>query len=146
MATLFKRSNGIYYHIVRVHGRYIWKSTGARSKSEARKVVAGNFRKPAATPPELTLSEYTSQFLHYAQTNFATATVSLYKQAASAFNRVVGDFNLKAYTVWDVEAFKSKRLQEVSPVKVNIDFRTLRAFFQTALRWKLISENPFHGV
>jgi integrase len=31
-------------------------------------------------------------------------------------------------------------------VKVNIDFRTLRAFFETAVRWKLIEDNPFRGA
>ena len=58
----------------------------------------------------------------------------------------MGNRNLDVYTVFEVESFKAKRLEEVSAVKVNIDFRTLRALFQTAVRWKLLQENPFHGV
>jgi integrase/recombinase XerD len=42
-----------------------------------------------------------------------------------------------------VEQFKVKRLEEVSDVKVNIDFRTLRAAFSLAVRWNLIPDNPF---
>jgi integrase len=42
-----------------------------------------------------------------------------------------------------VEQFKVKRMEEVSDVKVNIDFRTLRAAFSLAVRWGLIQENPF---
>lgn len=87
-----------------------------------------------------------SQFLEYARANYAPTTVLLYRQIVNSFIRIVGDFYIKAYTVMDVETFKAKRLKEVSPVKVNIDFRTLKALFQTAFRWKLIPENPFHGV
>jgi integrase len=42
-----------------------------------------------------------------------------------------------------VESFKSARLGKVSTVKVNIDFRTLRAAFNIAMSWGLITENPF---
>ena len=82
----------------------------------------------------------------YAVTNFAPTTVLLYKQAVGTFRRLIGNRQLKAYTVRDVEAFKTHRLKEVSPVKVNIDFRTVKAFLQTALRWELIEKNPFSGV
>jgi hypothetical protein len=32
---------------------------------------------------------------------------------------------------------------EIGPVKVNIDFRGLRAAFNIAVNWNLIKENPF---
>jgi integrase len=143
MATLYRRSNGIYYSISYFHGRQIWRSTGARSKKQAQKVLAGKARSRKTAPSEITLSGFTSQFLHYAQTNCSPGTVLLYEQAARTFGRIIGDFHLKAYTVQDVEEFKSRRLKEVSPVKVNIDFRTLKALFQVAIRWSLLETNPF---
>jgi integrase len=45
-----------------------------------------------------------------------------------------------------MEEFKSVRLSQVSPVKVNIDFRTLRAAFNIAVSWGIIEENPFKRV
>ncbi|HXG38677.1 MAG TPA: tyrosine-type recombinase/integrase [Bacteroidota bacterium] len=146
MATLFKRSNGIYYYVTSHHGRRVWRSTGARSRAEAEKFISSGFKSRDAHNPDLTLSQFTPQFLQYAETNLAPPTVLLYKQAIGTFRRLIGDFNLRSYTVQDVETFKVKRSREVSSVKVNIDFRTLKAFFQTALRWNLIQENPFLGV
>jgi hypothetical protein len=80
MATLIKRSNGIYYQIVNFHGRQIWKSTGVRSLIQAKKVIANNFKKDV-TPVDLTLTQYANQFLQYAETNFAPGTRMLYDQA-----------------------------------------------------------------
>jgi site-specific recombinase XerD len=146
MASLFKRPNGVYYLITNVNGRQVWKSTGARSKREAQKIIREGFKKVQPTPPRLTLTQFIPQFLAYAETNFARTTVLLYKEAIEKFKSILGDFPLSAYTTHDVEEFKSKRLKQVSMVTVNINFRTLRAFFQTAVRWKVIDENPFRGV
>ncbi|MDI6804211.1 MAG: phage integrase N-terminal SAM-like domain-containing protein [Bacteroidota bacterium] len=97
-------------------------------------------------PTELTLSKFMPQFLEYARANYAPTTVLLYQGIVNSFIRIMGDYSIKVYTITDVEAFIAKRLKEVSPVKVNIDFRTMRALFQTACRWKMIDENPFHNV
>jgi integrase len=145
MKTLYKRPNGIYYHVVVKHGRRIYQSTGAKTKSEAEKFLSKNSN-PIESISYLTLSKYAPQFFAYANTNLAPGTVLLYEQVIRVFIRIIGDFKLTKYTIRDVELFKTSRLKEVSPVKVNIDFRTLKALFQTALRWKLITENPFHGV
>ncbi len=145
MACLFRCPNGFYYEVSNLHGRRIWRSTGCRRKSDALKFLASE-RKEAHRRPQLTLSQFEKQFLVYAETNFAPTTVLLYKQVISTFKRLIGNRHLKAYTVQDVETFKTLRLKEVSPVKVNIDFRTVKAFLQTALRWELIEKNPFSGV
>jgi site-specific recombinase XerD len=146
MASLHKRSNGVYSYITYINGRHVWRSTGSRSKKEAERIIASNFKEKKKQAPRLTLSMFSVKFLVYANTNLAHGTVLLYEQADRVFIRLLGDRNLDDYTLLDVEAFKAKRLGEVSAVKVNIDFRTLRALFQTALRWKFIIENPFHGV
>jgi integrase len=45
-----------------------------------------------------------------------------------------------------VDTFKTKRLGEVSRVTVNIELRSLRAAFYTAVRWKVMCDNPFRDV
>jgi hypothetical protein len=144
MAILMKRSNGIYYHITDFHGRRIWKSTGAKLRTEAIQLIKQNFKRPEL-PIEVSLSQFQQQFIAISEANYAPTTILLYRQVVNTFKRIVGDFHIAAYTVMDVEIFKFQCSKEVSPVKVNIDFRTLRAFFQTALRLKLIDNNPFHG-
>jgi integrase len=67
----------------------------------------------------------------------------LYGYALRDLIRLIGDHPLKEYTPQMVEQFKVKRLEEVSDVKVNIDFRTLRAAFSLAVKWGLIPDNPF---
>ena len=136
----------VFYHVIFSRGRRTWHSTGSKSRAEAEKIVGSDFVTKKVEVSHLTVSRYLPQFLEYAQANYAPKTVLIYEQAIRTLTRIVGDFDLAAYTVQDVEIYKAKRLKEVSPVKVNIDFRTLRAFFQTALRWELIGENPFHGV
>ena len=46
----------------------------------------------------------------------------------------------------DADLFRTIRSQEVSPVSVNIDLRTLKASFSTAVRWKMLPESPFKGT
>lgn len=42
-----------------------------------------------------------------------------------------------------VEEFKINGIKNVSPVKVNIEFRTLKAAFIHAVNWGLLTDNPF---
>jgi integrase len=51
------------------------------------------------------------------------------------------------YTPFEIERFKSLRLADgVSPSKVNMDLRSVKAFFQVAVKWGIIRHNPFVGV
>lgn len=75
--------------------------------------------------------------------NLASTTVMLYHMAFKSFSRIVGDHPLTRYTPLMIEEFKIKRLTEVSHIKVSIDFRNLKAAFNHAFNWGLITENPF---
>src|SRR5437667_7750800 len=113
MATLFKRPNGYYYLISESGGKRIWRSTGARTKAEARKIVSQDFKSEPAPVAQHTLSSFSNQFLSYAETNFAPGTILLYAHAAKTFARHAGDKTLTSYTIQDVENFKAKRAKEV---------------------------------
>jgi len=142
MATLFRRSNGYYYVLKTVNNRRVWQSTGTRNKAKALKYLIQG-QKPADRGASLKLSQFQDQVIAYARTNVAPSTVLLYGYALRDLIRLVGDHSLTEYTPQMVEQFKVARLKEVSPVKVNIDFRTLRAAFSLAARWGTIPDNPF---
>jgi integrase len=142
MASLFRRSNGIYYLAKTLNGRRVWESTGTRNKAEALRYLTQK-QKPTPQQPSLKLSQFQTQVLSYARTNVAPSTVVLYGYALRDLIRLVGDHPLSDYTPQMVEQFKVLRLEEVSAVKVNIDFRTLRAAFSLAVKWSLIADNPF---
>lgn len=73
----------------------------------------------------------------------AKSTLRLYDQALRKFSEIVGDKPLRLVGPYDVECFTSKRLKEVSQTKVSIDFRTLKAAFNRAIRYGMIETNPF---
>jgi len=142
MASLFRRSNGYYYVLKTVNNRRVWESTGARNKAKALKYLIQG-QKPADRGASLKLSQFQDQVIAYARTNVAPSTVLLYGYALRDLIRLVGDNSLTEYTPQTVEQFKVARLSEVSPVKVNIDFRTLRAAFSLGVKWGIIPDNPF---
>ena len=145
MPSLVKRSNGIYYQVTFLAGRRIWRSTGEKTKSGARRSIKESVER-AERKPDLTVSQFATHFWPYARTNFAPTTVELYQAATRIFIRHVGDHLLRSYRAPDIERLKTLRLAEVSPVRVNLEFRTAKAFFQTAVKWEFLEKNPFAGV
>jgi len=67
----------------------------------------------------------------------------LYNGAISSFIKYIGDHLLAEYTPQMIEQFKTSHLVHVSNTKVNIDFRSLKSVFGTAVNWGLLQENPF---
>lgn len=144
MATLVRRSNGIFYLVFTIDGKRVWQSTGCKTKSDALSWLAE--RHEANAPTNISLRKFRTKFLDYAASNLAPKTVDLYRQAFDRFLEINGNKSLSAYNAQHIEKFKTKRLETVSPVKANIDFRTLRAAFNVAVNWELLESNPFHKV
>ncbi|MBF8293845.1 MAG: integrase family protein [Bacteroidetes bacterium] len=155
MPTLFKRSNGIYYILFREGGKAKWVSTGQRGKTLALEVLMNYGKnnslsnteqgKPLSTPP-LTLAKFIHEFLSFASTNYSAKTSQMYEVTLKKLAAFVGDIFVTSITAKDIDVFKVSRLKWISPVSVNIELRTLRTAFYTAMRWKIISENPTKGV
>ena len=147
MPTLFKRSNGIYYAILTdAAGRRKWISTGERTKTVALKQLASITEQAKETVRSKTIKEFLSEFLDYAKCVYSAGNLGIHERVIQTFIRLVGNFKLDAVTQRDVDLFKAKRLTGVKGTTVNIELRTLRAAFYTALRWKLVQENPFKQV
>jgi integrase len=77
---------------------------------------------------------------------FSVETVGIYERSFRSLTRHVGNLRLDALTQKHVDLFKARRLTEVGRTTVNLELRSLRAALYTAMRWKLITENPLKGV
>ena len=160
MSILFRRSNGIYYLVTYNNGHRVWRSTGKRRRVDAQRYVHGlaleveekNEEKEVTKemkekrPRLLTFSEFIPQWRVYANTSFMINTIRLYDSAHKNFIRLVGDKALNEYNAMDLEQYKSMRLKEVSPTKTNIDFASIKAFFNMAVKWGILDKNPCSGV
>jgi site-specific recombinase XerC len=92
------------------------------------------------------LSEFYAEFCKFAETVYSKETIGIYKRSFTNLIAVVGDIHLSSLSQRQVDLFRSRRLGVVRKVTLNIELRTLRAAFFTALRWGMITENPFKQV
>jgi len=143
---LFKRPNGIWYVLYRSDGRTIWKTTGCTEKSEALKKLTEfkGLTKDKPTPNRL--SEFIQDFLSYARTTYAKASIDIFLVALRNLQAITSDCKLTAISFRHVDLYKATRVKAVSPVSVNVELRSLRTIFNIALRWNLIEANPFVKV
>ncbi len=147
MPTLFKRSNGVYYAILADdEGRRRWVSTYERSRRLALKRIVGLSSVPDEVVPRILLNKFYEDFIAWAKHTLSGETVSVYDRAFSRFIDHAGNLPLKSISARHIDTYKAKRLSKVKAVTVNIELRTLRSALNTALRWKLIEENPFKQV
>ena len=150
MASLFRRCNGIYYHVTYDNWHRIWRSTGKRRRVEAEKYLRSLAlqvdEKEEKKSPALTFSEFVTQWRTYAENKFASCTIRLYNESIRNLLRILGDRKLNAYSPLDLETFESQRLKEVSQSKTNIDFRDIKAILNVSVKWNLLDKNPCAGV
>jgi len=161
---LSKHSNGTYYlFYFNEQGKRKRVSTRCTYKTDALKFLQtfkrDEHERRLKTKRKL-LTEFLIDFLSYAEGNFSQGTVSIYKATIRNFISIIGDLPLISYTPQHFDTFKAQRQKPVKivtlkdgkkiekektikAVTVNIELRTLRAFFNTAVRWKLLGINPF---
>jgi integrase len=89
------------------------------------------------------ISSFLSEFLANCASNYSSKTLAMYSYSLKSLISIIGDKPMKFVTVKDVERYKTERVKVVSPVSVNVDFRTLRAAFNVALAWKMVDVNVF---
>jgi len=146
MPSLFRRSNGIYYICYEDEGKRRWKSTNQSHKADALRELF-QFEKLRQEYKTRTLLEsFIKDFLAHTEVTWSQKTLEIYKRALHRFHHLVGNKLLTSITPKEVDLYRAARAKEVAPVSVNIDLRALRAAFSTAVRWKLITENPFKKV
>ena len=141
---LSKHRNGIYYLWYRDENNRRQKvSTKAHRKSDALKFLQTfKIESERRKAPKL-FSNYMVQFLEYSKSNLREGTIGIYERTRDIFLRLIGDITLDRLTPFHWDKYQSSRLQEVSPVTVNIELRALRGAISKAYRWKMINQHPF---
>lgn len=143
---LFKRSNGFWYIIQTANGRQTWKSTKCTDKREALKKLT-EFKSVAKEKPAPNrLYEFINDFLSYARSTYAKASIDIFLVCLRNLQAITGDCKLTAISFKHVDLYKATRLKAVSPVSVNVELRSLRTIFNIAQRWGHIETNPFVKV
>jgi len=138
--------SGIYYVWYKNElGKRQRVSTRSRKKTEAIRFLQSFKSKDherTQKAKRTLLTDYMNDFFQYANNCLSSGTVTLYKVALKNFLRLIGNLPLMAYTPLHFDTYKNERLKTIKPVTVNIELRTLKAFFNTAVRWNLIEKNP----
>jgi integrase len=145
---LSKSKHGIWYLWYRNDkGKKAKVSTRCTHKPGALKFLQ-NFKQDEYTRKQKAkhklCTEFFSEFLVYADANFSKSTVSIYRYTLKQFFEIVGDKFLYDYTPRDFDFFKTVRQKHIKAVTVNIELRTLKAFFNVAVRWQLLEKSPFN--
>jgi integrase len=72
--------------------------------------------------------------------------VCVYDNVFKLFNNFMGDVELSEISTRDIDLYKSERIQNVSANTVNHDLRSLKAFFNRLVIWKMMDSNPCSGI
>lgn len=143
---LFKRPNGFWYIIYTADGRTKWKSTKCTDRNEALKKLTQFEDLVRSKPASNQFSSFIHDFLSYAQSTYAKASIDIFLVGLRNLQALAGDCKLTAISFRHVDLYKAARLKAVSPVSVNVELRSLRTIFNIAQRWGLIESNPFVKV
>jgi len=97
MATLFKRSNGIYYVVTNgKNGRRRWISTGEKTRSRALNHFKTQDEKPEVVQRSKRLSCFVREFLSSASSFYSRGTLGICENSVRHFLTAVGDQPLSA--------------------------------------------------
>jgi site-specific recombinase XerD len=94
-------------------------------------------------PPSYTFSSFNKEFLQFANSTYARASVVIFQVALRNLIAVTGDGYLSSISAKHVDLYKAARLNSVRPTSVNVELRALRTILNIAVRWNMIETNPF---
>lgn len=104
----------------------------------------------------ITLNEYKDLYLDFkreeaeSKAGFTFTTLKRYGQILVTFSRFIKENTRAVYlsdiTEQDINDYKHKRASEIAIPSVNSELRTLKAFFNEALKRNFIHRNPVRGV
>ena len=155
---LSKDSRGIYFlFFVDNQGKRRKVSTHSRIKSDATKFLQSfkldeyKQRQRAQNRP---LDDFIVEYSTYAKGVYASGTVYLQKLALEQLRESVGNLPIRNISPRHIDIHKSELIQKVksnldpilNPVTINQRLSKLKAVFNTAMRWNMITENPVKGI
>ena len=145
MSFLFKRKDTGYWYIGTYNdsGKLERISTKEKLKTRAD-IVHDVFKKKSnrnIVPDILYFKDVQDIIFNFIKNNFAPTTLLLYKNAIRNLDEMFGYKPIKSITLIDIEEYKTRRLKMISPVTLNIELRTIRAFFNYCVEFNLLSHN-----
>jgi len=150
MSFLFKRKDTGYWYIGTYNesGKLERISTNEKLRTRAD-IIHDNFKKKKnrnITPDILYLKDVQDIVFNFIKNNFVNGTLLIYKNAIRNLDLLFGYKPIKSITLIDIEEYKSRRLKTVSPVTLNIELRTIKAFFNYCVEFNLLSENQLNKI
>ena len=146
MASLIKRSNGIYYFITQFNGVRRWISTGEKTREKALKRIPSLSFEHRHKNKIPNLSDYIEQFLSIGCNSYREGTKEIYERALYSFLDCVGNKKLSLITIKDIDEYKQAKLQIILPTTMNIYLRTLKSAFNKAVQWEILQRNPIRNI
>jgi integrase len=140
------KRKGVYYLWYKDEDGHRHKvSTRCRKKNAALEFLRSfqwpsTNRRPISSP---TLAEFYASLRESLTSTHRSSTVELYDRAWGHLQSIVGNIRMADLTVLHFDRYKLVRLKGVGPVRVNIELRALRASLNQAVRWTILSANPF---
>lgn len=92
------------------------------------------------------LFDFRDKVLEYAKAFHSFGTFQLYETTFKYFCELIGNVPIDSITPLQIESFKISRLNSVTPSRVNIYLRNLKASFNHAISWGLLTNNPANGI
>jgi site-specific recombinase XerD len=149
--TLWQNNNGYWYlWYIDDNGKRQKISTKTKSRTEAKafreKFIAGD-KKPKSKPA-VSIKHFSDQYFQHVKTNLKPKTAH---NVRSCFNELLSFLKndhrpLSSISVAEAQAFLDEKMCETSPLTVRRHIITLRAAWNTAIRWGYIRENPWTQV
>ena len=146
MASLIKRSNGIYYFITQFNGVRRWISTGEKTREKALKKIPSLSFEHRHKNKIPNLSDYIEQFLSIGCNSYRDGTKEIYERALYSFFDCVGNKKLSLISLKDIDEYKQAKLQIILPTTMNIYLRTLKSAFNKAVQWEILQRNPIRNI
>ncbi len=150
MSFLFKRKDFGFWYIGYYDEFGKLKRISTKEKLRTRAdIIHDNFKKKSKrniVPNILYLKDVQEIIFNFIKNNFAPTTLLLYKNAIRNLDSLFGYKPIKSITLIDIEEYKSKRLTTISPVTLNIELRTIRAFFNYCVEFNLLSHNQLSKI
>lgn len=150
-----KGYNGVYdlYFLNPITSKRTKISTGTTNLKQAEKFKKSFSIEDHSNPSNnieenciKTLEDLKVVALEYAKTNYSSNTLELYNLSIKDLIRIIGNRPLFNLRLKDFEAFKVKRINEVSRTTVNIEIRTIKAIFNLAFKFGYVEQNLTKGL
>lgn len=159
--ALYKRTlrsgNTVWYISYQdIDGKWKRESTGTQNRKVAKKIYQEKqdklalIRKGVSEPvceDNKKISEFQTEHEEYLIANSRSyKTIELYRYAFKGLVEKLGDVTLNEITAKELEFWKGKALEVLSPSSLSMYQRSLKAAFNVAVKWEYLKANPFLKV